>query len=99
VNNLANGTPVPVCVFGVATDSWTETGITWRSQPAAAAASVACKSVTATGWVTWDVTSLVRAAGVGDGIVSLMLRDDNRSNKMARFDSREGSNAPAIVVK
>jgi hypothetical protein len=99
VSNLANGTPVPVCVFGVATDSWTETGITWRSQPAAAAASVACKSVTATGWVTWDVTSLVRAAGVGDGIVSLMLRDDNRSNKMARFDSREGSNAPAIVVK
>ena len=98
VSNLSNGTPVPVCVFGVSIDTWTETGITWRSQPAAAATSVACKSVTATGWVTLDVTSLVRAAAIGDGTVSLMLRDNTRSSKLARFDSREGENAPAIVV-
>jgi hypothetical protein len=45
-----------------------------------------------------DVTSFVRTQGVGDGVVSLMLADSSKSSKMSRFDSREGSNAPAIVV-
>ena len=98
VNNLSNGTPVPVCVFPVASDSWTETGITWANMPTSTS-SIACKSITATGWVTWDVTSLVKTQSAGDGIVSLRLADSTHVSKMARFDSREGENAPVLVVE
>jgi hypothetical protein len=98
VSDLSNGTPIPICVYGVATDTWTEGGITWNSQPTAGTTSVACKSVTVTGWATWDVTSLVKAQAAGDGVVSLVLKDNAKSDKLARLDSRESSNVPVIVV-
>ena len=97
VSNLSNGVPVPICAFGVATDTWTESGLTWNNQPAAGT-SLVCQSVTATGWVTWDVTAFVKTQTAGDGVVSLMLRDNTQSNKMARLDSKESSNAPVMVV-
>ncbi len=97
VSNLPNGTPVPVCAFSVGTDTWTETGITWNNQPAAGA-SLGCQSVAATGWFTWDVTAFVRTETAGDGVVSLMLRDNTQSNRMARLDSRQSSNVPVMVV-
>lgn len=98
VSDLSNGTPVPICVYSVATDTWTEGGISWNSQPAAGTTSLACKSVSATGWVTWDVTSFVKTQTAGDGVVSLMLRDNVDANKLARLDGRESSNVPVIVV-
>jgi hypothetical protein len=97
VSNLSNGSPVPICAFSVATDTWTESGLTWSNQPAAGS-SLVCQSVTGTGWVTWDVTAFVKTQTAGDGVVSLMLRDNTQSNKMARLDSRQSSNVPVLVV-
>jgi hypothetical protein len=97
VSNLPNGSPVPVCAFSVSSDAWTESGLTWNNQPAAGS-SLACQSVTAPGWVTWDVTAFVKTETAGDGVVSLMLRDNTQSNRMARLDSRQSSNAPVMVV-
>jgi len=97
VSNLSNGTPIPICAFGVATDTWTEGGMTWKTQPAAGT-SLACQSVTVTGWVTWDVSAFVKTQTAGDGVVSLMLRDNTQGNKLGRLDSRESSNAPVMVV-
>jgi hypothetical protein len=98
VSDLSNGTPVPICVYSVATDTWTEGGISWNSKPTAGTTSLACKSVSVTGWVTWDVTSFVKTQTAGDGVVSLMLRDNADANKLARLDGRESSNVPVIVV-
>ena len=97
VSNLSNGTPVPICAFSIATDTWTESALTWNNQPAAGS-SLVCQSVTGTGWVTWDVTAFVKTQTAGDGVVSLMLRDNTQSNKMARLDSRQSSNVPVLVV-
>jgi hypothetical protein len=99
VSALPNGTPAPLCVHSVTSDSWSETGITWNNKPAAGGA-MSCKSVSAPGWVTWDVTSFVRsqASYEADNVVSLMLRESTQSNKMVRLDSREGSNKPVLVV-
>jgi hypothetical protein len=97
VSALPNGTPAPVCVFGIPSDDWTETTITWANKPAAVGL-YGCKKISATGWVTWDVTSLVKAQSAGDGVVSLVLADSTHGNRMARFDSREGEKTPVIVV-
>ena len=97
VRSLPNGTPAPVCVFAVSSDSWSEGGITWSNQPSAGS-SLACKSISSTGWVTWDVSSFVRAEVGGDGVVSFMLRDSSESNRMATFSSRETSNGPVLQV-
>jgi hypothetical protein len=97
VSTLPNGSPVPICAFGVASDAWTENGLTWNNQPAAGS-SLACQSVTAPGWITWDVTAFVKTETSGDGVVSLMLRDNTQSNRMGRVDSKEGGNSPVLVV-
>ena len=71
--------------------------ITWANKPAAVGL-YGCKKISATGWVTWDVTSLVKAQSAGDGVVSLVLADSTDGNKMTRFDSRDGEKAPVIAV-
>jgi hypothetical protein len=97
VSSLPNGTPAPVCAFGVTSDTWTEGAITWSNQPAVGT-SIVCVNVSATGWVSLDVTSFVRTQTSGDGVVSLMLNDTSKVSRMARIDSRETSNAPNLVV-
>jgi len=60
---------ITVQAFGVASTSWSETAVTWNSQPGpstGALASVVVSSTTSQ-WYEWDVTSYVqseRAAGV-----------------------------------
>jgi hypothetical protein len=98
VSALPNGTPVPVCVAGVTSDSWTESGITWSNQPAAGT-SIGCTSVMGAGWISLDVTAFVRTQTSGDGVVTLMLTDTSKVSRMGRLDSRETSNAPNLVVK
>jgi hypothetical protein len=97
VSGLPNGTGVPICAFS-ASDGWDEYGITWGSQPATGS-GLGCQTISRTGWVSWDVTALVQAEAGGDGVVSVMLEDSSKTNKMVRFDSREGSNPPEIVVE
>lgn len=72
-----------------AASSWTETGVTWTSQPPAAGTAATAPS--ATGWRDWNVTSHVQAmyAGANDGFV---LRDGVESAGTAAaqdFASRE----------
>jgi hypothetical protein len=98
VSALPNGSPVPVCAFAT-TDSWTEKGVTWSSQPAAGA-SLGCLTVTSTGWLTLDVTAFVSQESAGDGFASFVLRDATLSNRMVRMNSREKStNKPTLTIK
>jgi hypothetical protein len=87
-----------VCAFAT-TDSWTEKGVTWSSQPAAGA-SLGCLTVTSTGWLTLDVTAFVSQESAGDGFASFVLRDATLSNRMVRMNSREKStNKPTLTIK
>ena len=58
-----------------------------------------CQTIYGTGWASFDVTALVQTEAGGDGVVSVMLQDTSKTNKMVRFDSREGSNPPEIVIE
>jgi hypothetical protein len=98
VTALPNGAPVRMCVNAVSSDAWSETGITWSNQPAAGS-TLDCEDIGSTGWVAFDVTNFVAREVVSDRIVTLRISDTASSNRMVRFESREGANAPSLVVR
>jgi chitodextrinase len=73
---------------------WTESGITWTNRPARTGAGVADAGALATGtWASFDVTPLV----TGPGIYNLALA--GTSTDGVDFSSREGANAPQLLVE
>jgi hypothetical protein len=78
---------------------WTETGITWNTQPGAYGGSVGASSVTS-GWVSWSVTSMVQAMYSGTNY-GFRLRD-SVENSATIYDQamhpRENTNDPQLVV-
>jgi len=99
VDALPNGSPVPVCASFVATDTWKESSINWSNQPAAGA-KLACQTISATGWVAFDITGTVQQQIAGDKLVTVMLTDSTVANRMAEFRSRENaSNKPVLEIR
>jgi hypothetical protein len=90
-----NGSPVGGTVHGVASTTWSETGVTWGTAPAGGASAGSLGAVSAGSWYEVDVTSLV----TGDGAVSLDLTSTNADG--AYYGSREGqaAQAPQLVVR
>ncbi len=77
-----------------ATDTvWAETGLTWNNRPARTSGAVDHKdSINGNTWTEYNVTSLV----TGDGAYAFLLAGD--SSDSIQFSSREGSNAPQLVI-
>lgn len=78
--------------------SWTEAGVTWNNQPATT--GTAATAASATGWVTWTVTSQVQAmySGSNNGFV---VRDQTESGILTSdqvYGAREGANDPELIV-
>ncbi|WP_233153310.1 DNRLRE domain-containing protein, partial [Kineosporia sp. R_H_3] len=75
------------------TGAWTETGLTWSTQPATSGAALSTAGRTTVGqWVELDVTSAVTANGTLD------LGLTTSSTDSGIFSSREGANPPQLVV-
>ncbi len=74
-------------------NDWTETGITWNNRPARTSGALDDKGELATNsWVDYDVTQIV----TGNGTYSFILATD--AADILGLSSREGSNAPQLVV-
>ena len=79
--------------------AWTETGITWNTEPPVAGMAVTADS-TGNGWVQWSVTNLVTALYAGSNF-GFSVRDANELGPggQKNIESREdGSNAPELTV-
>jgi hypothetical protein len=75
------------------TSSWNETSVTYNTRPARTSGVLADAGAIGTGtWVEYDVTSAVRENG------SYSFNLTATSSDGATFSSREGSNAPQLVV-
>jgi parallel beta-helix repeat protein len=75
------------------TNDWTETGITWNTRPARTSGGMDDKGAIVTGvWIEYNVTPLV----TGDGTYSFVLV--TTSTDSVSFSSREGSQAPQLVL-
>ena len=80
-------------LFQTANATWTESGITWNNKPATSGAQVgAAKNAPQNQWVEFDVTPVVTASGE----YSFTLT--NATNNLVQFSSRQGANAPQLVV-
>ncbi|GHJ43066.1 hypothetical protein Cs7R123_04080 [Catellatospora sp. TT07R-123] len=77
--------------------SWTETGVTWRTQPATTG-NPATATVRA-GWVEWTVTPQV-ADLYAAGNTGLQIRDagEGAAGFEQRLHSRENTNKPTLTV-
>jgi phosphatidylinositol-3-phosphatase len=97
VQALPNGGNAPLVLRSVADDSWAETSLTWNTQPELGD-QLASTTVPATGWISLDVTAFVQARRQGDGMACFAVLDDTTGHLMVRLSSREGSNAPQLVI-
>jgi hypothetical protein len=98
--NTDNTTTITVSSYGVNTDSWSETAITFNTAPAASTSALSSVGVNNTAkYYELDVTSYVKTQFAGDKIVSLLIKNPTTQNSLLSFNSREKtSNRPQLVV-
>ena len=75
------------------TNTWTETGITWNTQPSLTSSVLDDKAAIATGvWIEYNVTAQV----TGNGTYSFVLVPT--STDAISFSSREGAQPPQLIL-
>ncbi len=77
-------------------NAWTETGVTWANAPAATPAVLA--TVGATTINAWKEVDLPAGAVAAGGTYSLKIRVASAGDGTTWYSSREGTNAPQLVV-
>lgn len=98
--NTDNTSSISISTYGVANDSWTESGITWNNAPVASTSSLSAAAVNDQAkYYELDVTDFVRSEAGGDKIVSFLLKDPAAQNKNLAFNSKENTqNSPRLIV-
>ena len=95
-------TNLPASLYSVADTSWDEKTITWNGKPASSGSALDTETIidTTARWYEWDVTTYVNAQrAAGNTAVSFVLKNDNSSVAVTRFNSREaGENFPRLEV-
>jgi hypothetical protein len=83
---------------------WTETGVTWNTQPSATGATATAPSRSSAGYVEWDVTDQVQTqydSGANHGFLVRDAVETAGSTQEQRFASRETTtgNVPELVIR
>ncbi|NUT36878.1 MAG: polysaccharide lyase 8 family protein [Hamadaea sp.] len=69
------GTHATVSAYAVADDSWTESGVTWNSQPALGAVLASGPIGDVKDWIPLDVTAYAQAQWAGDKVATVGLAE------------------------
>ena len=89
--------PIGVALHSVATDTWTETGLTWNTKPALGV-QLGTANISAAGQVvTFDITTAVNAKLAGDRVLSLAIIGASGTRFIA-FWTKEGTTAPMLAL-
>lgn len=97
--NADNTTSTNISAFGVDTDSWTESGITFNNAPTASASALTSAGVTdQPKYYEFDVTDYVKTQAAGDKVVSFAMKDIANQNRNIVFNSKENTNNPPQLV-
>lgn len=109
-NWKASGAPLPASVHGGSDDSWSETAITWDTQPNFDVTALDTRTLdpAITGangsWYQWNVASFVQDKFTANKLVSLVVKPVTENSTDApppsyAFDAKEyGSNGPVLQV-
>lgn len=87
-------------IYTVATDTWTETGITYNNKPAYTT-QLTTDSIKALGWVDFEITGYVISQYNSDQLASICIKDPVTNNNIGTdFYSKENSaNQPVLIVR
>ncbi|WP_158069982.1 CBM96 family carbohydrate-binding protein [Cnuella takakiae] len=90
-----------VNVKGITNDTWEENKITWNNAPVIPSSTENTAVITNTSnYYELDVTEFVKQRAAGGNMISLLLLDTARQNKMLAFHSRErGTNPPQLLIE
>ncbi|MBA2945893.1 polysaccharide lyase family 8 super-sandwich domain-containing protein [Streptomyces himalayensis] len=84
------GTQSTVSAYSASNDSWTETGLTWNSQPALGTVLSSRPIGSVNDWVPLDVTAHVRSQYSGDGTATIALAQQ-AAGLVVLLNSRENA--------
>ncbi len=80
-------------LYATSNATWSETSTTWNNRPSTTGSQIAASKAAPLGqWVDFDVTSRVTAAG------NYGFTLTNASSDTVAFSSRQGANAPQLVL-
>lgn len=89
---------VPLSIYTVAHNNWTEQGITWNNAPPAVK-KITEKVINNAGyWYDFDVTEYVQEALTGDKYISFCLVDQTGTNQMIMVESKELCYKPQLKI-
>ena len=79
--------------------AWTESGVTWDTQPGLTGTGV--NAAAAVAWMQWTVTDHVQAlySGANTGFVLRDALEDGTNPSIQAFDSRDATNRPELVLQ
>jgi phosphatidylinositol-3-phosphatase len=87
----------PLTLAALTSDNWSEATLTWATQPQIGP-ELAITTIAGAGWVSLDVTTVVKQQLATDKQVSFALLDDTTARTLIRFSSREGANPPVLEL-
>ena len=100
--NTESTATIPMSLYGIEDDSWTESGITWNNAPASSPTAISFFGVNDQArYLEIDVSDFVKAQSTGDKMASFLLRGDTVAylNLIASFNSKEyGQSPPQLVI-
>jgi hypothetical protein len=98
---VGSGDPVRARAYAVGDTTWNERRLTWNNAPAIDRVAIATALVSGEPrWYTWDLTAFVRSErDAGATQIDLALQNDQYSDALARFRSRESPfNRPFLAL-
>lgn len=98
-NNNTDNVSTSINCYGVNSDSWTETGITWTNRPTSLTSSLGAISVNNTlQYYEFDVTSFVQTEFAGDKVASFVIKDPAGAQRSLLFKSKEAAQFHPLLV-
>ena len=99
-----NNVPISVYYAPTASDSWSETALTWNNVPSPGnaptgpLASISVNNANSGTWIEYDVTNSVKTDT--DGVATFVLSSyaGGDTNHGVNFSSREGTNPPVLRI-
>ncbi len=95
---LPDGGGVGAGVYGVGSDSWTETTLKWNGAPVAGSLFDTVTVTNVGMQYGWDVGTYVLGESKGDKVVSVMIKDYAATEKRIEFERREDGKGPVLAV-
>ncbi|MEO6329223.1 MAG: DNRLRE domain-containing protein, partial [Ginsengibacter sp.] len=98
--NTESTASIPLTLFGVEDDSWTENGITYNNAPPALISKLSSVSVNDQAkYHEFDVTDFIKFQLAGDKVAGFFIKDLTLAVKNVSFNSKENAqNPPQLVI-